>query len=167
MNAPQITVRKPTFRFADVPRHWFAESPFATHLANSLNLLFPLGERFFIRSVRQYVEHIDDPALLEQVRAFMAQEVRHGLEHERFFDVLEGQGFEIRSFLEWYERVAFRVIEPRAPKAVNLAVTVALEHFTAMFAERDEFSAYSVVLGHGAVMQRMPLSLTLANTPSD
>jgi len=134
---PEIKVRKPTFRFADVPRYWLWGSARATALANALNLVFPAGERFFIRSVRHYLDRVqDDPRLVEEVRRFMGQEVRHGMEHERFFEALEAQGYEIRSFLEWYERIAFEKLEPAFAPAINLAVTVALEHFTAMFAER-------------------------------
>jgi uncharacterized protein len=133
---PEIRVRKPAFHFGDVPRHWLFGNARASHLANALNLVFPLGERFFIRSVRHYIDRIDDPALLEDVKRFMGQEVRHGMEHERYFEVLEGHGLEIASFLEWYERVAYQKIEKACPPALNLSATVALEHFTAMFAER-------------------------------
>lgn len=138
MNArPEIKVRKPVFQFSAVPRYWLWGNARATALANALNLVFPAGERFFIRSVRHYMDRIqDDPVLLEEVRRFMGQEVRHGMEHERFFEALEAQGYEIRSFLEWYERVAYDKLEKQLPPALNLAVTVALEHFTAMFAER-------------------------------
>lgn len=137
---PVPVVRKPRFSFADVPRHWLAQSAVHTHLANGLNLLFPLGERFFIRSVRKHLDAVkDDPALAERVRAFIAQEVRHGMEHERFFEALEAQGYDVREFLAWYEHAAFEVlagIGNRIHPEFDLAVTVALEHFTAMFAER-------------------------------
>lgn len=138
---PEIRVRKPSFRLADVPRHWLFGNARASHLANALNLLFPLGERFFIRSVRTFVDRPavqSDPRLVDDVKRFMGQEVRHGMEHERYFEVLEAHGYEIKSFLEWYERVAFGPsgIERRVSPELNLSVTVALEHFTAMFAER-------------------------------
>ncbi len=135
-----IVARKPKFPFAEVPRHWFGGSPFATHLANGLNLLFPLGERLFVRSVRKHLPTIkQDPELEARVRGFIAQEVRHGMEHERFFEIMEAQGFRIRPFLAWYEQVAFGVLEKigaRVHPDLDLSVTVALEHFTAMFAER-------------------------------
>lgn len=134
--APALRIRKPAFRFDDVPRHWFHGSPVASHLVNGLNLIFPAGERFFIRSVRRYLDRIDDPALLAEVRAFIGQETRHGMEHERYFGRLEEQGYAIRSFLAWYERVAYGIIEPLAPAELRLSTTAALEHFTAMFAER-------------------------------
>lgn len=130
-----IPLRKPTFRFDDVPRDWLGGAVLPTHLANALHLLFPLGERFFIRSVRHYLDRIDDPALLEAVKGFTGQEIRHGLAHEAAFERLEAQGYEIRSFLAWYEKVAYGGIERVVPKPLSLAVTVALEHFTAMFAQ--------------------------------
>lgn len=135
-----IVARKPGFRFTDVPRHWLGGLALSSHLANGLNLLFPLGERFFIRSVRKHMDVVKaDPALEARVRGFIAQEVRHGIEHEHFFEILEAQGLEIRKFLAWYEHAAFEVlvgVGTRLHPDLDLAVTVALEHFTAMFAER-------------------------------
>jgi uncharacterized protein len=131
-----IKPRKMPLRFgADIPRHWFWASPFATHMANGINLLFPLGERFFVRAVRKFASHVDDPVLQQQVKGFIAQEVRHGLEHERFFEVLEAQGYEIRTFLRIYERIAFDGLEKIFSDKMGLSVTVALEHFTATLAE--------------------------------
>ncbi|MFI5299648.1 MAG: metal-dependent hydrolase [Polyangiales bacterium] len=132
-----IKVRAPEFEFGpDVPRYWLFGSPRATHLVNGLNLLFPLGERFFVRSVRHYQARIDDPQLRADIRGFMAQEVRHGLEHEHFFDRLRAQGYEIDAFLKRYEEIAFGQIERLSPPALRLAVTAALEHYTAVLAER-------------------------------
>src|SRR4051812_23756656 len=59
------------------PRHWLADNAFATHLSNGVNLLFPAGERFFVRSVRFYQEEIRDPVLSAQVKGFFGQEGRH------------------------------------------------------------------------------------------
>ena len=133
----RIQARKMAFPFADgVPRHWFAGSVFATQMANGLNLVFPLGERFFVRSVRHFANQIDDPQLQEDIRGFMGQEVRHGMEHEHFFEVLEAQGYDVKRFLRIYERIAFGYIEPLATPKLRLAATVALEHMTASFAER-------------------------------
>lgn len=120
---------------AEIPRHWFAGSPVATHLANGVNLLFPAGERFFIRSVKRYMGEVEDPLLRERVRAFFGQEGRHAKAHDDFFDVLEAQGFEVRHFLRVYEAVAYGFIEKVAPPALRLSTTVALEHYTALMAE--------------------------------
>jgi predicted metal-dependent hydrolase len=122
--------------FDDVPRHWFGGVAFATHLANGVNLLFPAGERFFIRSVRHYLDRIDDNALKEQIKGFFGQEGRHAQAHERYFEALEAQGYEVRRFLRIYDRIAYGFIEPITSPALRLSVTVALEHYTAILAER-------------------------------
>lgn len=127
----------PVASFAEgIPRRWLAGSTLASDLANGVNLLFPAGERFFVRSVRRYLDQIaDDPALVEAVRGFAGQEGHHARAHEAFFEVMEGQGYEIRRFLEAYERFAYGVLEPMFPPSVRLAVTAASEHFTAIMAE--------------------------------
>lgn len=135
---PQGTVplvRKMGLSFADVPRHWFYGNRFITHSANALNILFPAGERFFVRSVKHYLPQITDPLLRKRVRGFFGQEGSHGHEHEQIFDMLESQGFEVRPWLDWYEKIAYGVLEKTMPPHINLSVTVALEHFTASMAE--------------------------------
>ncbi len=136
--ARRLRVRKMDFPFkeAEVPRWWFHGNPTITHLANGLNLLFPPGERFFIRSVKHYVDQLDDPALVARVKAFFGQEGRHGHEHERANRILREQGYDIDTFLGIYERVAFGVLEPLFPPVLRLSTTVACEHFTATLAKR-------------------------------
>ena len=129
--------RKMTFPFGThIPRCWFGGSLFVTHAINGLNLLFPAGERYFIRSVRRYQEAArEDPALWQRVSGFMAQEVRHGIEHKRFFATLEAQGFELEAFLELYEERFYARLEGTMPPALLLSGTVALEHYTAALGE--------------------------------
>lgn len=132
-----LHARNPGLTFDDkIPRHWLAKSPLASHLANSLNLLFPAGERFFVRSVRHYMHCIDDPKLLADVRGFMGQEGRHASEHQRFFEILRAQGYDIDTFLKIYEAIAYGFLERVFGPKIRLSTTVACEHFTAMFAER-------------------------------
>lgn len=121
---------------ADIPRHWFGGNALATHLVNGVNLLFPAGERFFVRSVRHYLDKIeDDPTLRDQVKGFFGQEGRHANAHERFFKVLNAQGYSVDRFLAVYERIAYGFLEPSFGPEMRLSVTVALEHFTAILAE--------------------------------
>ena len=136
---PTLRPRKMNFPFADhetpPPRYWMAGSRLFTHMSNGINLLFPKGERFFIRSVQAFVDELDDPELVAQVRGFMAQEVRHGMEHESFFALLEAQGYDVQTILDWYDRVAYQWFEPKTSPELRLAATAALEHYTAMFGE--------------------------------
>jgi uncharacterized protein len=130
--------RVPNVTFAEVPRRWLAGSVAATQVANGVNLLFPAGERFFIRSVRRYLDRLSEQGedeLVAQVRGFFGQEGRHAQAHERFFEALRAQGYDIDGILARYEHAAYAVIEKAAPPALCLSVTVALEHFTAILAE--------------------------------
>src|SRR5690606_15070925 len=135
--ARTIRVRKMDFPFADaeIPRWWLHGNPVLTNIANGLNLLFPEGERFFIRSVKHYLERIEDPELRARVKAFFGQEGRHGHEHERYNRILEQQGYDLGRFLRLYQRVAFGFLEPLLPPVLRLSTTVALEHFTASLAQ--------------------------------
>ena len=69
------------------------------------------------------------------MRTFFGQEGRHAYAHERFFDTMRAQGYDIDSILERYEHIAYDYIEKVSPAALCLSVTVALEHFTAILAE--------------------------------
>src|SRR6478752_755410 len=110
--------RAPAFAFSGVPRHWLGGARVATHLVNAVNLLFPAGERFFVRSVHAHKPLITDPVLREQVRGFERQEGHHARAHEAWFATLEAQGFRIQRFLRAYETVCFDVIEPLTPKVL-------------------------------------------------
>src|SRR4051812_33286902 len=86
-----VRPRAPRLGFESVSRHWLAGSRAATQLANGVNLLFPAGERFFIRSVRYYVDRTS-PELVAQVKGFFGQEGRHAQAHERLFETLRRHG---------------------------------------------------------------------------
>ena len=129
-----ITPRDLDVDFDQVPRHWHSNSAIATGLSNGLNMLFPHGERFFVRSVNYFLDQIDDPDLRAQIKAFFKQEGSHAREHDRFNAILRTQGYEIDRFLTQYMAIS-SWIEKRLPPKVNLAITAASEHFTALFAE--------------------------------
>jgi len=134
--ATGIRPRKFTEPFGALPRHWLGGSVLATHVANGVNLLFPAGERFFVRSVRRYLADLEaDPELKAAVRAFAQQEGHHAHAHERLFAELEGQGYAIKPFLKAYDAVAYGFIERVSSDKLRLATTAAAEHFTALLAE--------------------------------
>jgi hypothetical protein len=120
--------------FAAVPRHWLAGNATATAIANGVNLLFPHGERFFVRSVKRFLGQIEDPELRAAVKGFFGQEGRHAHAHDRFNAILRAQGFEVDRFLASYQRLS-SWLEAHTPPRLNLAVTAAAEHFTAILAE--------------------------------
>ncbi|MGH0031156.1 MAG: metal-dependent hydrolase [Myxococcota bacterium] len=127
----EIAVRRPDFPFdADIPNHWLADNAVATHVFNGLNLVFPDGERFFIDAVRSRMDRIDDPELQRQIRGFFGQEGRHAHEHERYFERLEAQGYEIAGFLRRFRAFA-RFTTRWLPAPLRLSMTAGAEHYTA------------------------------------
>lgn len=135
--ARPIHVRRMDFPFdRAIPKHWFGGSAVATHAVNAINLLFPAGERFFVRSVHHFQDRIDDEQLLREVKAFAGQEGQHAREHERYFELLEEQGYRIRGFLRRYQDFCYVRMEKLFSPQLRLAATAACEHFTAIMAER-------------------------------
>ena len=135
---PAIRPRTFTFPTTAIPRRWMSGNGLATALINGVNLLFPAGERFFIRSVRHYLPELSettDAELRAQVHGFFGQEGRHSQAHEKVFTILREQGYELDSFLRMYDRLAFQFLERIMPHELSLATTAAAEHFTAIMAE--------------------------------
>ena len=126
--------RDPEVDLTGVPRHWLAGNAAATAISNGLNILFPAGERFFVRSVNRYLDQITDDVLRAQVKAFFKQEGKHASAHDDFNAILKAQGFRIDRFLARYTAMS-RWIEDRLPGKLNLAGTAAAEHFTAILAD--------------------------------
>ena len=119
----------------DTPRYWFDNHPFKTHFFNALSTSFPVGERFFIRSVRNYESRITDPRLKNQVLQFVGQEGRHRVEHNHHIDLLLQQGYGgIRVFERFVQRL-LDFLNKHFP-LYSLAATVSIEHLTAIMADQ-------------------------------
>ncbi len=120
----------------ELPRHWAFNNVIATSLINSVSMLFPAGERFFVRSVHYYLQRADLPdELRAQIQGFFAQEGRHAQQHERMNRLLNSQGYDVSGFLHLYERLCYQIIEKLTPPSLHLAGTAAAEHFTAVMAD--------------------------------
>jgi uncharacterized protein len=130
--APAITVRDLRFGRENQPgRWWLGGNPVATAWHNALSGCFPRGEAFFIESVK--ANRDGAPALLaEDIRAFVQQEINHTREHVAFNRAASDAGYDMaridRRLAEFLEMTRGR------PPVVNLAATMALEHYTAMMA---------------------------------
>jgi predicted metal-dependent hydrolase len=121
--------------FQTVPKHFAKDGDLiASPIAAALSSVFPDGEDFFVKSVRYYRDQITDPALKRQVGGFIGQESIHGREHRAFNKHLATLGYPTLPA----ERLTRKGLELRwkfAPKKSSLAMTAALEHFTATLAE--------------------------------
>jgi hypothetical protein len=128
------TPRRMDFVFDDsIPMDWFGGSPFKTMVLTALSATFPEGERFFVDSVRHYQKRVS-PDLAKQVSGFIGQEAHHGREHTAFNEFMGRKGLpmaEIDEFVEKGMKFMRRKLSPER----QLAMTCALEHFTAILAE--------------------------------
>jgi len=119
---------------APLARHWNGGDAFRTALFNALSMSFPVGEQFFIDSVRQGVAALppEQRAPFDaEVRGFIGQEATHRRIHALFNEHLARQGL----VNHWEARIRRRVrqLEGKDPRAA-LGVTAATEHFTAILA---------------------------------
>jgi hypothetical protein len=90
-----------------------------------------VGERFFVRSVKVHEGLIGDPVLLQEMRAFYGQEGMHGREHVRYNAMLRAHGMPIDE-IEGSVKALLDLVTRRLTRRQRLAVTAALEHFTAL-----------------------------------
>ncbi len=119
---------------AEVPHLYMDGDLVMSHIVAVLSSLFPEGEDYFVRSVRHYRDQITDPVLKKQVTGFIGQEAIHGREHRAFNDRLAEMGYPTR-LIDRFTASRLKFNERIAPPKVGLAVTAALEHYTATLAE--------------------------------
>ncbi|ORV42522.1 metal-dependent hydrolase [Mycolicibacterium doricum] len=138
---------RPTTRVVPKPRRVRFEMPTGTkrqhfvdgdlvmsHFVSTLSATFPEGEDFFIRSVRHFRDQISDPDLKAAVKGFIAQEATHRHQHSLLNQRLQEMGYPTEGIDRHIAKLLNR-LEPRFSPEMNLAVTAALEHYTATFAE--------------------------------
>jgi len=132
-----------------------------SHMMAALSGLFPDGEEMFIEAVKHHRDQVTDPDLRRQVNAFIGQEVTHGREHRRLNERLAELGYRSKLVEESLQRdeaitpAMRRIIkaatrfgplreigrqldegDPLNPDPLMLlALTAALEHYTATMAE--------------------------------
>lgn len=128
------TPRRMDFVFPDdIPTDWFGGDPFKSMVLSALSGTFPEGERFFVDSVRHYQRRLG-PALAAQVSGFIGQEAHHGREHDAFNDFLQRKGLPMDDIGKFVHN-GMNFLRRRLSPERQLAMTCALEHFTAILAE--------------------------------
>lgn len=125
-----ITVRRLKFNPHAIRRHYFANSPVMSHLLTALSSTFLIGEQFFVHSVRNVRDQVQDPQLQAQIAAFIGQEAMHSKAHCEFNDAWRRDDYQLDRFQAWLARKDHHV--KSLPPKVQLAITCAFEHFTAL-----------------------------------
>ena len=131
---PDLTITPRDLRLdrkASTARWWHGGDPVATAYFNALSASFPQGETFFIEAVRHYRDRADGK-LQEQIDAFIQQEAAHTREHVAFNRLIKNAGYDTTA-MDAETRRRLDIARSRHP-VVQLAITVALEHFTAIMA---------------------------------
>jgi uncharacterized protein len=129
----EIKVRDQRFGREVKPSRWWLGDPVATAWHNALSATFPRGEAMFIESVKAFRDGAP-PKLEAEIRAFVKQEVNHSREHVVFNKAAADAGYDIDKIDRRIEEM-MALIKQRPP-IVNLAATIALEHYTAMMAHQ-------------------------------
>ncbi len=133
--SPRPKIRNPQFDLRQVPEDWAAGRPVLTHFLNAFHVIIPDGERFFVRTLKGFLNQIEDPQLRQDIRAFAGQEGMHAAAHEAMWETLRAQGQGVDAFRAVFQKIGVEMLEQRlggslAPET-RLAIVAALEHYTA------------------------------------
>lgn len=115
--------------------YWNNQDAYRSQLLNALSFMFPVGEQFFIDSVRHYAKDVAAQGrteLAHEIKQFIAQEATHRHLHQQYNDHLVSLGYE-----PWVENTLKRLLRLTrgfSPK-LKLAATAAYEHYTAVLGD--------------------------------
>jgi predicted metal-dependent hydrolase len=129
-----------------LPRYWNDHSPFKTHFLNSLSIVLPKFEEFFIRTLRPLKKNITDPQQLTEYNEFIKQESYHSYAHNKYNNWLQSQGLPVDQLQESNDRILDFLLKNTSNKTC-LAITICVEHITVSYA--------SVFLKHRLVLKKM------------
>jgi uncharacterized protein len=116
------------------PARWNGGDAFRSAFFSALSMSFPVGEQYFIDSVRSALKALPESErarFASQVAGFVGQEATHRRVHALFNGHLAKLGFD-----NWIERHGAARLAKYAHRdvRVHVASTAATEHFTAIFA---------------------------------
>ena len=117
------------------PIYWNGGDAYRSQLLNALSFMFPVGEQFFIDSVRHFAQDVEQQGnaeLTREIKLFVGQEATHRHLHQQYNDHLVSLGY-----TPWVEEALKRIMHLTRdfnPK-FKLAVTAAYEHYTAVLGD--------------------------------
>jgi predicted metal-dependent hydrolase len=141
-----ITPRDLHFDIGGGPTNsWLGGDAVGTAVFNGISITFPEVERLSMDAVREYRPHLSG-RLLEEARAFIAQEAVHAREHRSINALVDRRRYPVDAI---EARVRGRLLRVREQGPLTmLGVTIALEHFTALMAD--------VLLSDESLLARAP-----------
>jgi predicted metal-dependent hydrolase len=136
--ATPLPARRIRFEYPDdTDPCWVRQAPDFSYPANSVSLLMPFAEPYFVRSVRAALPAIDDgtpegAALAERTRAYVHQEMQHAGQHRHFNDVIRAHQPRVARVERWMDHTCDRLSRNRSMR------------FNVAFAAGAETMAYSL-----------------------
>lgn len=129
-----VTTRRVGFDHDDVgaDRHFVDHDLLSSHILAVLSAIIPPGERFFADTGRRFRSELEGP-LRDQVNGFIGQERVHQREHQRFNETLARLGYPT-AIIDRASALTFAVAD-RFPARLQISMTAAIEHWTAVIAE--------------------------------
>ena len=118
-----------------VAKHWNGGDAFRSAFFNALSMSFPVGEQYFIDSVRNGLKSLPEAErgrFAAEVTGFVGQEATHRRIHALFNNHLAQQGLRNTIELRALKRIAANA---HRDVRMHVAATAATEHFTAIFAD--------------------------------
>jgi predicted metal-dependent hydrolase len=103
--APEILPeRRVAFEYPDdLDPCWNQRFPEFAYAANSVSLIMPYAEPYFVKSVRAALPQLD-PELQAATRPYLTQELGHHVQHRRFNDVVGRRYPAVRRVERWMAR---------------------------------------------------------------
>lgn len=110
-------------------KYYYRDNKFITHFLNALSSAFPPGEQFFVRSVRRF-RTTENTELEKEITRFIREEAAHTFAHDVFNKYAETYGIPIYKMQKNIDKL-LKLVEFYLTPKMCLAITVALEHYTA------------------------------------
>ena len=140
-----------------IPRFWNGGDPYKTRFFDAMSLTFPIGERYFISSVRAFRDQVTDPHLLKEVKDFTRQEAQHSMLHTQYNNRLHRQGINVPRILRRQEQRLFGFVRQKASREFTLGMTAASEAI-AMREAGIDYACLSVITNFAAGISATPLA---------
>lgn len=117
--------------FESVPKYWLGSSPFASLQLDLLSIIIPEHEKFFIHTLKDYQDQLEDEESKALVRGFIHQEATHYKVHQEYNNTRPALGMNMKREDALGEKI-FNGFKRFLPLKLRLSMTAFMEHFTAV-----------------------------------
>jgi len=126
VNTERLPVRRVQFAYPDdMDPAWNRRFPEFAFAANSVSLIMPYAEPYFVKSVRSALPDLD-PANRERTEDYLRQELGHHVQHRHFNDVI-GRHYPKISRVEGWMRRTYGWLGRTRSRRFNLAFAAGSE----------------------------------------